>query len=176
MESNVTLFHITVPVFRRNLENLRAMLVKAETHLLECHQNEAELMTTQLASDMFPFVQQVQSTVGTATYAVGTLAEVTPLRFPDTETSLLELQLRIDRALEWLERFNVNDLTAAGGRSCILPALGGVRASLPSDRFATEYALPNFFFHLTMSYALLRQFGVPLGKSDYIGPLPRAPV
>lgn len=166
-----TPYTLTVPVFRRHLGNLRAMLQKAEAQCAKSGLNEAELLTAQLAPDMFPFVRQVQMTAGMAVYVTANLSGRPSLALPDTETSLGELELRIDRVDGWLAQVPGREIDARAPQRYALPSLAGKTVSLPRDRFVTEFALPNFFFHLSMSYALLRAGGVPLGKSDYIGPL-----
>lgn len=164
-------FDLTVPVYRRNLGNLREMLRIAEDHCAVHGRNEAELLALQVASDMFPFVRQVQMTTGMATYVVASLSDRSLLTLPDVETSLGELQLRIDRVDGWLAQVAPVEYRDLASRRCSLPPLGGKTVSLPVERFVTEFALPNFFFHLTVSYTLMRSFGIPLGKSDFIGDL-----
>lgn len=162
---------LTVPVFRRGLGNLRGMLVTAESHCEKAGINEAELLATRLAPDMFPLVRQVQMAGGMATYVTTTLANRPPFSLPDTETCLGELQLRLDRIDDYLAQMREAEIGDRTSERYTLPPLGGTSVTLPAERFVTEFALPNFYFHLNMSYALLRTAGVPLGKSDYIGEL-----
>jgi hypothetical protein len=170
-QSPLSYYELTVPVYRRHLGNLRGMLSTAEDHCATRGLNETELLALQATADMFPFVRQVQMTTGMATFVVANLAGRSVLTVPDVETSLGELQLRIDRVDGWLAQVAPAEYSDLPSQRYSLPPLGGKTVSLPVERFVTDFALPNFFFHLTVSYTLMRSFGIPLGKSDFIGEL-----
>jgi uncharacterized protein len=122
-----------------------------------------------LAPDQFPFSRQVQSTCDTAKLAAARLAGKQAPSHADTETTLDELRARVSAVIAYLETFSAADFTGAATRVITQPRWEGKIMS-GADYFL-EHALPNFFFHATHSYAILRHNGVPLGKRDYLGPL-----
>ena len=158
-----SLYDITIPVFVRGLGNLDHLLGKAAASGIA----EKYLLEARLAADMFPLTRQVQIACDTAKFAairVG-LAEALPMA--DDETSLAELRARAGRTIDYL-----NGVDPAGfeGReeAEVLLKLPNRELTFTGLSYVTSFALPNFFFHLTTAYALLRQQGVAIGKSDYL--------
>jgi uncharacterized protein len=127
------------------------------------------LLDCRLAPDMFPLVRQVQAVCDQAKYAVGrTTGREMPVH-PDTEKTIAELRTRIGSVLGYLNEFTEADFANLAGRTVTTPRWEG-KSMLATDYFV-EHALPNFFFHLSMAYAILRHNGVPVGKRDYLGAL-----
>lgn len=158
-----TLFYTSVPVFRRYLHNLRAMLALAASH----PQADAILLG-RLAPDMDPLVSQAEMA---ANFAVRCCAPLTgrPERSSgEFAPSYAGLRERIDAVLTFLDQLSERDFEGAA-RRVVVDRAGQADVELPGARFVSEYALPNFFFHLSMAYAILRQAGVPIGKSDFDG-------
>jgi hypothetical protein len=127
-----------------------------------------------LAPDQFPFVRQVQAACDAAKLGAARLAGKDAPSHPDTEQTIDELRARVHTVIAYLDGFSAKDFEAANGRVITQPRWEG-KTMTGADYFR-EHALPNFFFHLTTAYAILRHNGVDLGKRDYLGALTlRAP-
>jgi hypothetical protein len=127
------------------------------------------LLGARLSPDQFPLVKQVQSACDIAKLVAARLTGQQAPAHPDTEQTIPELQARIDTVKAYLESFTGADFEGAASRVISLPRWEG-KVMSGADYFL-EHGVPNFFFHLTHSYALLRHNGVALGKMDYLGPL-----
>ena len=127
------------------------------------------LLQSRLAPDMFPLVRQIQAVCDQAQFAGGRVAGKDSPSHPDTETTFDELRARAASVQEYLEGFTAKDFEGAADRSISLPRWEG--KSMTAEAYFFEHALPNFFFHVTMTYAILRHNGVELGKRDYLGPI-----
>ncbi|MCB9596971.1 MAG: DUF1993 domain-containing protein [Sandaracinaceae bacterium] len=125
------------------------------------------LLTLRLHADMHPFTFQVQAATDAAKFAFARLAGKEAPSHPDTETTLEELRARLRSVIEYLEGFGPDDFEGAGERVVKLSFLPPGKVMLAGD-YLTEMAMPNFFFHVTTAYALLRHAGVKLGKRRYI--------
>jgi hypothetical protein len=131
-------------------------------------------LTLRLAPDQFAFVRQVQSACDTAKLAAARIAGKEPPKHPDTEQTLDELHARVRSVIAYLDGFSAKDFEGAATRVISQPRWEG-KVMSGADYFL-EHAVPNFFFHLTHAYAILRHNGVNVGKRDYLGPLSlRAP-
>ncbi len=131
------------------------------------------LLTTRLAADQFPFARQVQTTCDTAKLAASRLTGKDAPSHPDTEVSIPELRARVQGVIAYLDGLAEKDFDAAATRSITQPRWEG-KTMTGADYFV-EHALPNFYFHLSHAYALLRHNGVQLGKRDYLGALTQKP-
>jgi uncharacterized protein len=129
---------------------------------------EADTMLTwRLAPDMFPFVRQVQSSCDTAKFAAARAAGKEAPSHPDTETSVAALKQRIATVVSYLDTFTAKDFEGDSDRMISLPRWEGKKMSAAD--YVTEHAQPNFFFHATTVYALLRHAGIEVGKRDFLG-------
>jgi len=126
-------------------------------------------LSLRLAPDQFAFARQVQTACDTPKLAVSRLTGREAPKHPDTETTLDELRARIQSVRGFLSEFSEKDFDGAATRVVSTPRWGG-KVMSGADYFR-EHAVPNFFFHITHAYAILRHNGVSLGKSDYLGPL-----
>lgn len=162
--------HETIALFRKTLENLEQWMEKASGYAKERSFDVDVLATARLAPDQFSFVQQVQATCDQAKYAAAYLAGKPAPSHPDTEKTFAELRERIRKCTTFLATVHETDLAGADERKVAPPWLGG--RWLSGADYLVHVAVPNFFFHATMAYAILRHNGVPLGKIDYIGSLP----
>jgi uncharacterized protein len=126
-------------------------------------------LTFRLAPDQFPLAKQVQTACDTAKLVAARLAGKEAPSHPDTEQTLDELRARIGTVIAYLEGFSESDFAAAANRVITQPRWEG-KVMSGADYFR-EHGLPNFFFHLTHAYAILRHNGVAIGKRDYLGPL-----
>jgi hypothetical protein len=127
------------------------------------------LLQSRLAPDMFPLIRQIQATCDQAKYAAARTTGKEAPSHPDTETTVDEARKRIAAVVSYLDGFQKADFDGLDGRTVSLPRWEG-KSMTALDYFA-EHAQPNFFFHLAMSYAILRHNGVDVGKRDYLGQL-----
>jgi hypothetical protein len=160
----------SIRLFAKTLENVEQWMDKATAHAKAKSFEVDVLMQSRLAPDQFAFVQQVQSACDQAKYAAAYLGGKQPPSHPDTEKTFDELRQRIRTCLSFVDTVEAKDLTGAEERKVAPPWLGG--RWLRGDDYLVHVAIPNFFFHATMAYAILRHNGVELGKMDYIGSIP----
>ncbi|QQV77997.1 DUF1993 domain-containing protein [Sphingomonas aliaeris] len=158
-----TLYEISVPIFTRALRNLDHLLEKAAGSGID----EQSLLEARLSPDMLPLTRQVQIACDTAKLAVTRVAQTEPRPMEDTETNLTELRDRIARTLAYL-----NDAAPAAfdGRETaeIIMKFPNSEMKFTGQSLLTDFSLPNFFFHVTTAYGLLRMKGVPIGKMDFL--------
>ena len=159
------IYDYTIPTFIKMLGGLKTVLTKAGEHGLD----EAALLSDRIAPDMFPFVKQVQIACDQAKGAAARLSGTEMPKFEDNETTLAELQARIDKTISFLESVSAESFAGAAERRIELPYFPG--KYLTGFDYAREYSIPNFFFHLSMAYALVRKNDVAIGKGDYINGL-----
>ena len=168
----ISLYESSIPVFLRYLDRLRGLVDKAEIHVQSAGLDVSEIMSARLAPDMLPFETQVRIAANFALRASFPLArlEVPPYgEFPATFAGLRACIARAVALLGSLEATQFED-NSEGGTSCILESqAGNALVGLPAPEFLLHYALPNFFFHLTMAYAIMRAQGVAIGKADFDG-------
>lgn len=157
-------------LFAKTLDNLEKWLDKADEYAKARSFDVDVLAKARLAPDQYDFTRQVQSACDQAKYAAAYLGGKQPPSHPDTEQSLAELRERIRKCTGFLASVEEKDLAGAEERKVAPPWLGG--RWLRGGDYLVHVAVPNFFFHATMAYAILRHNGVPLGKMDYIGSLP----
>ena len=160
----------TIRLFAKTLQNLEHWMDKAAAYAKAKSFEVDVLAQARLAPDQFAFVQQVQSACDQAKYAAAYLGGKQPPSHPDTEKTFAELRQRIQKCLSFLETVQAKDFAGSEDRKVAPPWLGG--KWLRGDDYLVHVAIPNFFFHATMAYAILRHNGVVLGKMDYIGSLP----
>jgi hypothetical protein len=162
--------HDAIRLFTKTLENLEKWLDKASEHAKARSFEVDVLVQARLAPNQFSFVQQVQSACDQAKYAAAYLGGKAAPSHPDTEKTFGELRERIRKCTGFLATFQAKDFAGADDRKVAPPWLGG--RWLRGHDYLVEVAIPNFFFHATMAYAILRHNGVELGKMDYIGSIP----
>jgi len=159
-----------IRLFAKTLKNLEQWMEKAGEYAKARSFDVDVLAQARLAPNQFGFVQQVQSACDQAKYAAAYLGGKPAPSHPDTEQTFAELRQRIQKCVGFLDTVQAKDLVGAEDRKVSPPWLGG--KWLRGDDYLVHVALPNFFFHATMAYAILRHNGVELGKMDYIGGLP----
>lgn len=164
---NVSLHHLVTEQFCRSLEALNALLLKAESHAKERGFEPDAFLAMRLAPDMFPLVKQVQISTDIAKGAVARLTSKQAPVFEDKETTMSELKLRIGKTLEFIADTKPEDYNGYEKLTMSFPWLPG--KGLEGRDFLVSHALPNFYFHATTTYALLRMAGVKLGKADFLG-------
>jgi Uncharacterized protein conserved in bacteria len=164
------LYTFSVPVFLRGHAVLSELLRKGEAHAAGYKITPSALLTARLFPDMFPLTGQVQAACDTAKRATARLVGVEPPRFEDNEATFEELYARIQRTSEFVEKFQADAFRDADTRKIELNMSAGI-VSLTAEEYLTRFALPNFYFHVTTAYDILRHNGVTLGKRDYLGKL-----
>jgi hypothetical protein len=169
---SLSLYQSSVPVFERSLNAFSAILDKAAAHATACKFDPAIYMTMRLRPDMFAFDRQTQVFCDHAKRSSARLAGVEPPKFEDNEASLEELKTRIKKTLDFLAGLDAKAIDAAGEREIVFPAGRGTTAKMSGANYLLHYAMPNFYFHLTTAYDILRYAGVPIGKRDYMGAVP----
>jgi hypothetical protein len=163
------LYTTAVPVLSRYLRQLELMLEKAARQVAHKTLDEQALLGARLAPSMFTLAQQVQTAAGFAQRACAPLIEArAPVLGEGEAPDLAELQRRVAVALAFVDGLDAAEINAAAGAR-IRTQAGEAWLEFDAGDFLRLYALPNFFFHLAMAYALLRQAGVPLGKPDFDG-------
>ena len=162
--------HDAIQLFAKTLANLEKWMDKAAEYAKERSFDVEVLTQARLAPDQFSFLQQVQALCDQAKYAAAYLGGKPAPSHPDTEQTFAELRQRIEKCVGFLDSVQAKDLAGAAERKVSPPWLGG--KWLRGDDYLVHIALPNFFFHATMAYAILRHNGVDLGKMDLIGSMP----
>jgi hypothetical protein len=166
----ITLYDVTVPMLLRGLDRLGVLLDMGRAFGEAEGIAEADLLGARLAPDMMTLTGQVQRASDTAKFAAVRIGGVENVSFADEEASFAELADRIARTRAFLEavpRAAIDDKADA----VISASFGRLAVTMPARDYALQFALPNFFFHVTTAYAILRHRGVPVGKMDFIGPL-----
>lgn len=154
--------------FKKQLAQLDQWLALAGDHAKTKGFDSKVFLSLRLAPDQFAFVKQVQSTCDVAKQAAAFLSGKEAPAHPDTEETLEQLRARVQTVVAYLSTFSPADFAGADTRSVTTPRWEG--KSMSGANYFFEHAIPNFYFHLTHSYAILRHNGVALGKKDYLGP------
>lgn len=165
----ISIYNVTVPEFVRSLEATKGILKKAAEFAKEKQIDEQNILQARLALDQFPFVKQVQMI---SDYAKGTAARLSGKENPkmeDNEKSLSELVERMDKTIAFLQTLKAEDFDGAEEREVAIYFMPG--KFMYGLEYLNSMALPNFYFHLTTAYSILRGYGLNLGKADYIGNL-----
>lgn len=164
----VSLFDVTVPVFIRGLNNLAAILEKGRAYADQNGTDHQQLLGARLIEDMAPLTAQIQRASDTSKGFAVRVGQVANVAMADNEASFDELQERIAKTVRFLEAV---PRSAIDGREdvAVLLKVGSNELHFTGQTYALTFAVPNFFFHVTTAYALLRQHGVPIGKRDFLG-------
>ncbi len=165
---SLSMHSASVPVFVRMLGNLSQWLAKAEAHAAAKKFEPGVLLGARLAPDMLPLVKQVQIACDAAKFGVARLAGVEAPKVDDTETTLAELQARVRLTIDYVLSVPAARLDGSDERDVTVPRRDGPMV-LKGEAYLKHFALPNFYFHVTTTYALLRHNGVELGKGDFLG-------
>lgn len=164
----LSLYQTATASFNHGLLNLSAILAKAKAHAEANGIDPDSYVTARLAADMFALAGQVQSASDAAKFGAARLGKVTPPSFPDTETTFDQLQARVATTLEFIATVSASQIDASEGGTVTMKA-GGKERTFASGPYLLHFVLPNFYFHVTTAYDILRAQGVPLVKMDYLG-------
>jgi hypothetical protein len=154
---------------KKMLTQLDAWIEKATVYAKTKGFDPVVLLAARLAPDQYSLTRQIQTSCDTAKFSAARLAAKEPPKHPDTEQTIDEIRARIRTCVAYLETFKASDFEGAESRPVTLPFLEG-KVMKGSD-YLLEMALPNFYFHITTAYAILRHNGVDVGKMDYLGAL-----
>ena len=166
----ISMYDVSVPVFKRVLTNLGAVLQKAKAHAQERKIDESALLGARLYPDMFPLAKQVQIATDQAKGCAARLAGMEPPSYDDKEQTFDELIARIGRTVDYLGGLEPKAFDGAATRELTRP-VGGKPHKFVGINYLLQFSMPNVFFHATTAYDILRHNGVPLGKADFIGTL-----
>lgn len=169
----MNLYDATVPVFTKHLRSVGHWLDKLAAYAETKKFDPEILMTSRLAPDQYPFLRQIQAACDQAKFTVAKLTGKEPPAHPDTEKTIAELRARLTTVIDHLATFKREDFAGAEERPVSYSWMKG--KTVRGGDFLDHFALPNFHFHLTTAYAILRHNGLPLGKMDYIVELPFQP-
>jgi hypothetical protein len=168
----ISMYQASAPVYLQYLNSISAVLDKGAAFAESRKLDPAQLLQARLYPDMHPLVKQVQIFTDQATRGMSRLAGVEPPPFPDTETSFAELKARIQRAIAHVESFKPEQIDGSEGREIVMKTPRG-DLNFKGKDYLLGFSLPNFFFHATATYAILRHVGVEIGKMDFMGGMPR---
>jgi|SRR5579859_1461589 len=165
---SVSLYDVSIPILTLSLTNLAAILDKAASHGETKKVDSKAFPAARLIVDMLPLSAQIQIACDTAKGAAARLAGIEIPKHEDTEATLGELKTRVAKTLEFIKSIKPDQLQGAETREITLQFPQST-LKFTGVNYLTNFVLPNFFFHVTMAYALLRKNGVDLGKRDFLG-------
>ncbi|MGO9700980.1 MAG: DUF1993 family protein [Xanthobacteraceae bacterium] len=167
-----SLSQAAIPVFEIGLNALSAVLDKATAFAAAKKIDPAVLLHTRLAPDMFDLTRQVQVVTDQARRGAARLAGVEPPSYEDNETTIDQLKARLAKTVAYLKTLDAKQIDASADREIAFPLGGGVTGRMKGSDYLNHFVLPNFYFHLTAAYAILRHCGIDIGKRDFIGAIP----
>src|SRR5579883_442750 len=154
----ISMYHASVPVFLQLLGGLKGVLDKAQKHAAEKKWDEATVLNLRLYPDMFTLARQVRQ-VSVHALGAGTVAGVALPQLPDIDTSWEGMQSRLDKTIDFLKGLRPDQL-------------GGQQRQFRAQVYLYHFAMPNFYFHVTTAYNILRSLGIEIGKRDFMGQMP----
>jgi uncharacterized protein len=166
----ISMYDVTIPAMTRGLNNLSALLDKAAAHAAAKKFDSAVLAQSRLYPDMHPLVRQIQIACDTAKGAAARLAGVEVPKHEDTEATFADLKARLAKTVDFLKTIGATQMKDAETRTIELKFPSGTW-KFTGMSYVTDFVLPNFYFHSSIVYALLRKAGVEVGKGDFLGPL-----
>ena len=168
----VSMYTVSVPVFIQHLNGLTTTLDKAAAHAAARKINEADLLNMRLAPDMFVLARQVRAATDHAISAAARLSGKELLKFANDETTIAQLKERIAKTIEFLKSVKPKEIDGTEEKDISITFPSGATRQFKGQGLLLGNSLPNFFFHTTTAYDILRQCGVELGKRDFMGTPP----
>lgn len=166
---SISLYAATVPVFKQMLLALSDVLKKGEEHAQNRKFDASALLQTRLFPDMLPLARQVQIACDFANSVAARLAGIEVATYDDSAQSFAELQQRISKTIAMLDTLKTEQFEGGEGKEIVLRPGTPKEKKLSGQAYVLAYGLPQFFFHVTTAYNLLRHNGVEIGKKDYMG-------
>jgi hypothetical protein len=165
----ISMYRASVPVLLQMLGALSGVLDKAAAFAAAKKVDPSVLLNARLAPDMFPLTRQVQIAADFAKGLAARLAGQEPPKYADDETSFEQLKARVAKTIAFIKELKPAQIDGSEERDINI-TLGGQPRNFKGENYLTGFALPNFFFHVTTAYAILRHNGVEIGKTDYMRP------
>jgi hypothetical protein len=165
---SLSMYQASVPPAIQTLRALKAILGKAQAHCDARKIDPNAFLQSRLFPDMFPLTRQVQIACDMAKGAAARLAGADVPSWADTETTFAELQARVDQTIAYLASFSAEQIDGSEARPISIP-LRDRTVEFDGQTYLTTWVLPNFHFHVTTAYNLLRHGGVEIGKRDFLG-------
>jgi hypothetical protein len=164
----ISMSQTSIPVFTQQLTTLSGLLDKAIEHCRANNIDPSEMIGARLAPDMFPLSRQVQIATDHAKGAAARLSGRENPKYEDTESTFEELKARIAKTLAFIKSVPAKEIDGSEDKDVQI-TVGGQPRTLKGQTYLLHNALPNFFFHVTTAYDILRHKGVAIGKRDYMG-------
>jgi hypothetical protein len=165
----ISLYAASVPVFKQMLGSVSAILTKAEQHATAKNIEASALLQDRLFPDMFPLIRQVQIAADFARGVSARLAGVDVPKFDDNEQSFAELQALLSKSLAFIDAITPAQIDGNEAREIVTRPGTPKEKKFNGQSYLLSYGLPQFFFHVTTIYAILRHNGLEIGKRDYMG-------
>ena len=165
----ISMYQATVPGMVRMMTSLQKILDKAQAMATARKMDEARLLDARLFPDMLPLSSQIQSVSDNAKGLAARLAGVAPPSMPDTETTIAQLKDRLGKTIDFLKSLDPAKFEGAESRMVNIPVGGGRTVQASGLDYVSNGGLPNFYFHATTAYDILRHYGLDIGKGDYLG-------
>jgi hypothetical protein len=167
-----SLSQASLPAFEIGLNALSALLDKADAFAVAKKIDPSVLASWRLTPDMFALVRQVQVAADQAKNGSARLAGTEAPRFEDNETTIEQLKARLAKTIAFLKTLDPKQMDASVDREIVFPLGPDHKGHMKGADYLNHFVLPNFYFHLTAAYAILRQCGVEIGKRDFMGAIP----
>jgi len=168
----MSMSNASIPVFEISLNALSALLDKAAAYCEGKKIDPAALLNTRLFPDMFPLIRQVHSACDQAKNAGARLAGIDPPRYEDNEQTIAELKARIAKTIAFVKTLDVKKIDDSAEREITFPLGPTNKGHMKGADYLNHFVLPNYYFHLTTAYDILRHCGVEIGKRDFFGAIP----
>jgi uncharacterized protein len=168
----LSLSQVSLPVFERSFDALSAVLDKAAAFAAAKNIDPTVLLHARLAPDMFDLTRQVQVATDQARRGTARLAGVEPAVFDDNETTIDQLKARLAKTIAYLHTLDRKQIDASADREITFPLGPTNKGHMKGADYLNHFVLPNFYFHVTAAYAILRHLGVDIGKRDFMGAVP----
>lgn len=165
---SLSMYAASVPVFQHMLRNLVHILDKGEANAQARKFDPSVLANFRLAPDMLPLTRQILIACDAAKLGVARISGLEAPKFEDNEATFPELKARIQKTLDWLETVPASALDGTEDKDITFPVGREATRTMKAQAYLLTWAIPNFFFHITTAYAILRHNGVDLGKRDYL--------
>ena len=169
---SVSMYTVSVPVFMQHLNGLSGVLDKAAAWAAARKVNEADLLNMRLSPDMFNLARQIRAATDHAANAAGRLSGKELLKFANEETTLAQLKERISKTIEYLKSMTPAEIDGTEGKEIKITFPNGNTREFTGQSLLLGNSLPNFYFHATTAYDILRACGVEIGKRDFMGTPP----
>jgi uncharacterized protein len=163
----ITMYQALVPALLQTLKAMSGILAKAEADAAARKIDPAVFLSYRLAPDMFPLTRQIQLVTDFAKGTVARLAGVDVPKYEDVEKTIPELKTRIEKTVDYVKSFKPSAIDGSEAREITIP-IGGQPTTFKGLEYMVNQAMPNFYFHATAAYAILRHCGVNVGKRDFL--------